>query len=131
MKLWVDDIRPAPEGWTRARSVTEAIRILATMSVEEVSLDHDISMKVMVGDEEAGFSEPRPFRSNETFEPVAWFIRELARERPDGRYPSHVTLHTANSVGAEKMRGILSDTMIEVSVRLSKPCNRFEFEENK
>ena len=129
MKLWVDDIRPAPEGWTRARSVTEAIRILATMAVEEVSLDHDISMKVMVGDEEAGFSEPRPFRSNETFEPVAWFIRELARERPSGWYPEMVTLHTANSNGADKMKAILADTVIDVRIRLSRPCNRFEFED--
>ena len=129
MKLWVDDIRPAPEGWTRARSVTEAIRILATMEVSEVSLDHDISMKVMVGDVESGYSEPRPFRSNETFEPVAWFLREMSRDRPEGRFPSFVTLHTANSNGADKMKAILADTLIDVRIQLSKPCNRFEFAE--
>ncbi len=123
MKLFVDDIRPAPEGWTRARSVTEAIRILATMAVEAVSLDHDISMKVMVGDEESGFSEPRPFRSNETFEPVAHYI--AAAFDPSCR-GIHITIHTANSVAAQKMRGILEE--FRPVVRLSKPCNRFEFE---
>ncbi len=124
MKLWVDDIRPAPEGWERARSVTEAIRILATIPVYEVSLDHDISMKVMVGDEDAGFSEPRPFRSNETFEPVARYIR--AAFNPDQII---ITIHTANSVAAEKMVEILNG--FHPSVRLSRPCNRFEFEESK
>lgn len=69
MKLWVDDIRNAPEGWTRAYSITEAIRILDTIYIEEVSLDYDISMKVSIGAESAGYSEPRPFRSNETFKP--------------------------------------------------------------
>lgn len=126
MKLWVDDIRPAPEGWERARSVTEAIRILATIDVEEVSLDHDISMKVMVGDEEAGYSEPRPFRSNETFEPVAYFLKcaNDASWISSGRIK--VTIHTANSVAARKMADILS--CFEPEVRLSKPCNRFEFD---
>lgn len=28
MKLWVDDIRPCPDGYTHARSVNEAIRLL-------------------------------------------------------------------------------------------------------
>lgn len=129
MKLWVDDIRPAPEGWTRARSVTEAIRILATMAVEEVSLDHDISMKVMVGDEDAGFSEPRPFRSNETFEPVARFIAAAYPVDDDGQSQLFVTIHTANSVAASKMAAILHE--FRPAVRLSKPCNRFEFEESK
>lgn len=126
MKLWVDDIRPAPEGWHRARSVTEAIRILATMDVDEVSLDHDISMKVSVGDLAAGYSEPRPFRSNETFEPVAQYLALLACCEGVWR-PHKVTIHTANSVAAEKMRALLR--AYDPQVALSKPCNRFEFEE--
>jgi hypothetical protein len=30
MKLWIDDYRPAPAGWQRAKTVTEAIRMIAT-----------------------------------------------------------------------------------------------------
>lgn len=123
MKLWVDDIRKEPEGWTRARSVTEAIRILDTMPVFEVSLDYDISMKVSVGTEEAGYSEPRPFRSNETFEPVARFIS--ARYRHEGEPDDiKITLHTANPVGAERMKEILIN--FDPKIKLSSPCNRFE-----
>lgn len=36
IRLFVDDIRREPEGWVRARTVTEAIRLLATQDVEEV-----------------------------------------------------------------------------------------------
>lgn len=48
MKLWLDDLRPAPEGWVHARTAEEAIAILEGGAVEEVSLDHDL------GDEAAG-----------------------------------------------------------------------------
>ena len=123
MKLWVDDIRKEPKGWTRARSVTEAIRILDTFEVTEVSLDHDISMKVSVGTKEAGYSEPRPFASNETYEPVARFIaaRYTAKFMPAC---FQITIHTANSVGAANMASILKRFCPRI--QLSKPCNRFE-----
>ena len=41
-ELWLDDRRPAPSGWTRAYTVAEAQRYLATEEVEEASLDHDL-----------------------------------------------------------------------------------------
>lgn len=43
MKLWLDDLRPAPEGWTRAKTVGEAIRLLESGDVTEASLDHDVN----------------------------------------------------------------------------------------
>ncbi|TLM97805.1 MAG: hypothetical protein FDZ75_03770, partial [Actinobacteria bacterium] len=43
MKLFVDDCRPAPEGWVLAESYTRAIEILSEGGVEELSLDHDLS----------------------------------------------------------------------------------------
>ena len=124
MKLWVDDIRKEPEGWRRARSVTEAIRILDSFpDVTKVSLDYDISMKVTVGTKEAGYSEPRPFASNETFEAVARFIaaKYTAKFMPPN---FQVTIHTANKVGAANMAEILKQFC--PTIRLSKPCNRFE-----
>lgn len=42
IKLWLDDMRPAPEGWEWARTVEEAQAILLSMPVEEASLDHDL-----------------------------------------------------------------------------------------
>ena len=42
MKLWLDDRRPAPAGWTRAFTVAEAQAFLQTGGVNEASLDHDL-----------------------------------------------------------------------------------------
>jgi hypothetical protein len=129
IRLYVDDIRKEPEGWVRAKTVTEAIRILDEQDVVEVSLDHDISMKVSVG-----YGDSRPFASPETYEPVARFIRQMALAHLNGGGSfniNKVTLHTANAVGAEKMKAILAPVsqIIKVEVSLSKPCNRFEDED--
>lgn len=119
MKLYIDDLRKCPEGWVLARTVTEAIRILATCDVEEVSIDHDISHRISM--DKLG----RPFPCGETFEPVAWFLRLLAC-LPEGHYPEKVTLHTANPIGAKKMAEILADVGIKVTIELGVPVNGLE-----
>jgi hypothetical protein len=42
MKVWLDDRRREPVGWTRAINVAEAQALLRTGDVEERSLDHDL-----------------------------------------------------------------------------------------
>ncbi len=42
MKLYGDDLRPAPTGWTCARTVDEAVACLALGGVTEMSLDYDL-----------------------------------------------------------------------------------------
>jgi hypothetical protein len=44
MKLWLDDIRPAPEGWTWVKRVEDAIYYADREPVEEMSLDHDLGL---------------------------------------------------------------------------------------
>lgn len=75
--------------------MTEAIRILATMSVDEVSLDHDI-----VSDCEHRVSRPL---SMETFEPVARYIALM----PQTGHKIRVHIHTANPPAGERMAEIL------------------------
>lgn len=41
MKVYLDDERATPEGWTRVYWPNEAIRLLDTGTVEEISLDQD------------------------------------------------------------------------------------------
>lgn len=48
MKLWIDDVRPAPKGYVLCKSVNEAINICSQrltpwkeLLVEEIDLDHD------------------------------------------------------------------------------------------
>jgi len=94
MKLYVDDIRSAPEGWERVRTITQAIRFLATQTVEEVSLDHDI--QVPKGTYAVGSSE-------EDFTAVAWYIAIM----PQDSRPKTVYVHTGNSSGAQRIKSIL------------------------
>lgn len=42
MKLYVDDQRPTPPGWIRAYSAHEAIELLKTKRVLQLSLDYDL-----------------------------------------------------------------------------------------
>lgn len=45
MKIWLDDVRPAPPGWTLARWPMDVLTYLAYATgndVEEISLDHDL-----------------------------------------------------------------------------------------
>ena len=47
MKIWLDDIRPAPEGFTLAHSVNEAIALIEKaekdgVGIEIIDCDHDL-----------------------------------------------------------------------------------------
>lgn len=86
MKLWLDDIRPAPEGWTWAKNANQAIMLLQSAEVEAISLDHDLGDGGGNGYEVAVFIERR---ASEGTEPPIWRI------------------HSANPVGVYKMRAAL------------------------
>lgn len=45
MKLWHDDVRRAPRGWEWVRTNEDAKRLLATGTVEAISLDHDLGLE--------------------------------------------------------------------------------------
>lgn len=106
MKLYVDDIRDAPdESWTLVRTITEAIRCIAFFKndITEISLDHDIFAEVRIN------GVCRPFPTAETLQPVAYFIGEaygtqLAEEETERNFPQpKITIHSSNPVGAESM----------------------------
>ena len=44
MKIWLDDLRPAPEGYVWCRSVNEAIRFIKSTEseIELIDCDHDL-----------------------------------------------------------------------------------------
>jgi hypothetical protein len=100
MKLFVDDIRMCPDGWIPARSVTEAIRILATQFVTEVSLDHDIACFY---DQHMSAHHTSP----ETFEPVARYLALMFESEVVDRQDIKVRIHTANFEAGKKMARIL------------------------
>lgn len=93
MKLFVDDVRPIPEGWRGARTVREAIEILRLGEVRELSLDY------MIGDSPL-----------DNFAEVARFIVTL----PPDRRPRRVRLHTSSSSGARHLQRILEGHVDEI-----------------
>ncbi len=110
MKLWIDDVRPAPEGYIWVKTVDEAIykliqyqkeadlcwewyilgwrdresleRHLAVWNIEEISCDNDL------GENEA-----------EGYKLLDWL------EATKRNYPIHI--HTDNPVARERMRAII------------------------
>ena len=98
IKLWVDDMRPAPEGYRLAKSVNEAKQIIQNYEImyavsghklpykiELIDLDHDAGDYASDGDD---------------------YIRLLDWFEETGRnYP--IRIHSMNPVGVANMRRII------------------------
>ena len=84
MKVYLDDERATPEGWHRVYWPDEAIAILKTGRVTELSLDHDL------GADERGTG----------YDVVLW-IEEAVITR--GFVPPKISVHSANSSARQKM----------------------------
>ena len=105
MKLWIDDVRPAPEGYVWCKSVNEVISVIETLEyryahawsrntpeeykvkdmVELIDLDHDAGDYVSDGGD---------------------YIKLLDWLEETGRnYP--IRIHSMNPVGVANMRAII------------------------
>ncbi|SAK82099.1 hypothetical protein AWB79_05429 [Caballeronia hypogeia] len=90
MRVFLDDERATPEGWTRIYWPNEAIRLLETGVVEELSLDHDL------GDDERGTG----------YDVVLWIEEAVALR---SFLPPKIYVHSANSSARAKMEsGVLA-----------------------
>lgn len=97
MKLWIDDVRPAPLGYLWCKSVNEAKRVIIEYSdkldfdmnaidmIELIDIDHDAGKYAAMGGD---------------------YIKLLDWLEETGRnYPIHI--HSMNPVGIENMRRII------------------------
>ena len=100
MRLWIDDCRKAPDGWTHAKTALEAIGIITQQAirhdgVKEISFDHDLGYDL-------GYDGKL---STGAF--VAKVVAYLV-VKGDMRHPVwHV--HSQNWDGAKAIRNILTD----------------------
>ena len=85
MKVFLDDERITPPGWTRVFWPEEAIRLLETGLVTEISLDHDL------GNDERGTG----------YDVVLW-IEEAVATRGFVP-PAVIAVHSANASARQKM----------------------------
>lgn len=84
MRLFLDDVRNAPEGWQEVRSAEAAILTLATQNVTHISLDHDL------GEGKSGYDV------------VCWIEK---RTFEDDKYtPPEMTVHSSNSSGRARIQ---------------------------
>ena len=94
-KIWVDDLRPAPDGYIWCKSTNEALCLIVDniTDIEVIHLDHDM------GDTFGG--------------DAIIILNELERKScRDEKFAAAVKriifkIHTANPVGAENMRRII------------------------
>ena len=85
MKVWLDDERPAPDGWIACRWPGEVIALLQAGGVEALSLDHDL------GDDARGTG----------YDVVVW-LEEAVLLR--GFVPPlRLEIHSANPAGCARM----------------------------
>lgn len=92
MKVWLDDERPAPDGWRRVRWPDEAIALLKTDTVTHLSLDHDL------GDDERGTG----------YDVVLWLEEAVATR--GFTPPETIRVHSANSSARLKMQAGIAST---------------------
>lgn len=126
MKLWVDDIRNAPDDtWHVARTALEAIRAIARYDFEVISLDHDISHQVTVG------ALGRPYPCEETFASVVYYIVahwHALRGNNDDSWNPKIILHTSNQVAGDEMARVLSESGLSSEKKYMGAANRLEME---
>ena len=89
LSVWLDDVRPAPEGWTWVTTPEQVISLLEAGQVARLSLDHDLGL----GEERTGYS-------------VLVWIEEAVALR-NFVPPAAIAIHSANPVGRQRMEQAL------------------------
>jgi hypothetical protein len=111
MKLWVDDERPAPQGWRGVRSVAEAKVYLEQGLVIDMSLDHDLGACATCTAEGRHIGQmTRPDNTFFRYCPHVPSGYDLCVwMEATGRWPtSSVRVHSANPEGARRMLAVIA-----------------------
>ncbi len=85
VKIYLDDTREAPQGWTRCYWPSEVIALLEAGGVAELSLDHDL------GDDERGTG----------YDVLRWLEEAVALRGVVP--PARIVIHSANASAWTKM----------------------------
>lgn len=83
IKIFLDDIRESPYGWTKTKTPTDTIFLLKNYIVDEISLDHDLGLE------------------NETgYDVITWIERQVFT---NNYIPPKIHVHTSNPSARDKM----------------------------
>jgi len=104
LRIYLDDLREAPEGWERTHSAAETIFLLehATEPVVELSLDHDLG--ICRSCREEGFTLAALYGCEHVGNgnDVLVWVEEQVFTDPD-YIPPRITVHSGNPVARQKM----------------------------
>lgn len=97
MKLWIDDVRPAPEGWVWIRTTDEAIAFIimnkpSVDPIEIISLDYDCGDFLFEGGNYINILEE-----------MEWMSENGSKDFSHTQFH----LHSESPVGVQKMRRII------------------------
>lgn len=93
MKLWVDDVRPAPDGYIWCKSVNGVINAITSC---EIILQEPLNIELVDIDHDAGIWEPD---GGDYIRLLDWF------EATGRNYP--IRIHSQNPVGIANMRRVI------------------------
>jgi len=106
VNMWLDDVRPGPEGWVHVTTAWEAIVLIKACKVIKASLDHDLGLCPPCERKEAfkdltGFRTSRNCTCMTGYKLCLWMAEneKWPDEKPE--------VHSANPVGAFAMRAII------------------------
>jgi len=85
MKVYLDDVRDAPDGWVRAYTAAAAIEFLRSGKVTHLSLDHDLGEEITYGT---------------GYDVLLWLEEQVMCH---GFTPPKITVHSANYGARPKM----------------------------
>lgn len=86
MKLFLDDLRPVPDGYEVARTYEECVKLLSENEVDTLSLDHDLGTK------------------KTGYDICLWLVENEV-------HPNKILIHSANPVGQKNMIQLLNRYM--------------------
>jgi hypothetical protein len=111
IRIWLDDNRPAPEGWVHARNIEQVQVRLLHNRVEELSLDFDLDNPACPAcDFKCGYRDDTGCKNNcachsngakNGLDLVKWMVswRIWPKHKP--------VVHSMNGEGAEKMKMLI------------------------
>lgn len=90
MKVYLDDERSTPEGWTRTYTVEETLTLLNTKQVTELSLDNDLGENI-----------PEGYKVLDALEEIVHF---------DSTFPIPIiTVHSSNASRVRSMKQAIAN----------------------
>ena len=106
MKLFIDDLRPTPEGWIGTDSIKQAIEYLQTGKVTHLSLDYDYD------------------RNSWSIKGWYWdimkWLLDRAAENQSNCLPTYYRFHTSNPDGRRNYRGAFDQLRRSLPTKIFK-----------